>query len=237
MADTTDLTEMAPKIPGWRQRIRAKKYWLRKYLLNPFILIPFIIIFLIICIYPFHFHAGKISYKNEDWEGFSVYMQMIFSFVNIILFAAIATTTYEYSKTSDVQRMIDDRRSQMPVISFSRNKSNHYYNIRNLGKGGAFNIRLKTHYLKDKDKWEYCKIIHNMPSDGLTHQMTFTTNCNMLCATYEDLFGHKYVTIMENDTLLILDMLEPQHLEWYAYQITKVYKECLQKPEYLDEAI
>jgi hypothetical protein len=237
MADNKDLTEIPSTKPNWGQRFKAKKYWWHKYFINPFIFIPFVVITFIICFYPFHFIRGKISYKNEDWVGFSAYLQMIFSFVNIILFAAIATTTYEYSKTSDVKRMIDDRRAQMPVISFSRNKANHFYKIRNLGKGGAFNIRLKTHFLKSKDKWQHCKIIHNMPSDTITHELDFTTNCNMLCATYEDLFGHKYITIMENDTLLIIDNLEPQHLEWYAYHIKKVNKECLYKPEYIDNEI
>jgi|GEM_PF-6616928 hypothetical protein len=234
MTETSHSTNQKPKTPNWCQRISAKKYWIHKYFLNPFILIPFVVIALIILFYPFHFRHGEISYKNEDWQGFSAYWQMIFSFVNLILFAAIAITTYEYSKTSDVKRMIDDRRAQMPVISFSIKRDNHFYNIRNLGKGGAFNIRLKTHFLKDKDKWEHCKIIHNMPSDSMMYPMSFTTNCNMLCATYEDLFGHKYITIMESDTLLIIDILEPDHLKWYDYQIKKVYKECLFKPEYFD---
>jgi hypothetical protein len=234
MSTTSTLPKIPSKDQNWIQRIQTKKYWIHKYFVNPFTLIPFIVITLIICIYPFHFRAGKISYRNEDWEGFSVYLQMVFSFVNIILFAAIAITTFEYSKTSDVKRMIDDRRAQMPVISFSRNKEKQYYNIRNLGKGGAFNIRLKTHFLNDKNEWDYCKIIHNMPSDTLLHPLAFTTGCNMLCATYEDLFGHKYITIMEDDKLLIIDKLEPLHLKEYAIQIEKVNKKSIHDPEYLD---
>jgi hypothetical protein len=221
----------------WKQRVESKKFWIDKYLKNPFIFIPAVIILIIISFYFIHFRHGKLSYLNQDWAGFSAYMQMIFTFVNLILFAAIAITTYEYSKTSDVQRMIDDRRSQMPVIGFSRNNEQEYYNIRNLGKGGAFNIRVKTHFLEDQSKWKNCKIIHNMPSSGPFYPMNFTTDCNMLCATYEDLFGHKYFTIMENDTLSIIDMVEPQHLERYAKQVEKVYKESSTKPEYIDIVI
>src|SRR5450432_2830243 len=120
MENSIDSVEDQQPQKNWKKRILAKKYWLNKYFNNPFTLIPFFFIVLIISIYPLFFRSGKISYLNQDWAGFSAYLQMIFTFVNIILFGAIAITTIEYSKTSDVTRRLDNRRSQMPVIGFSR---------------------------------------------------------------------------------------------------------------------
>src|ERR1700682_1163582 len=131
MEKTSESTNNQLTKSGWVSRIKAKKYWIGKYLFNPFILIPAIIVLFFISYYFIHFWSGKISDDGSDWSGFSEYLQMIFTFVNLILFAAIAITTYEYTKTSDVNQRKDDRRFQMPIIGFSRNLKNEYYNIRN----------------------------------------------------------------------------------------------------------
>lgn len=181
-----------------------KKRWTKKYLKNPIVIIIAFIFLLALTAY-FFFIQGRISDKSQDWGGFGSYVQGLFSGLNFVIFTVLTMLIYENSKTEEVHRRQDERRFQKPVVSFFRYATPEYYYLKNLGKGGAFNLRIKINYDSTVKKWESSYIYHHIGSDSTDIPMDYTENCKNICAIYEDLFQHTYYSYMVNDKLTIVD--------------------------------
>ncbi len=193
-----------------------KKYWWKKYFGNPLFWIPLLIVTVSTIFYFVKFH-GAFSKKNEDWGSFGSYMQMLFSFLNLILFGFLTIQIYEYSKISDVHKRVDERRFRMPIIGFYRWDSPDMYFMKNIGKGAAFNVLVKV--MHNDTNWENGRKYHTIISESQEFTLNYTANTRIICATYENLFGDKFLSFMENDILRIIDLADGNHLEKFQEEI------------------
>ena len=50
--------------------------------------------------------------------------------------------------------------------------------------------------------------------------MNWTTDCNSLCAIYQDIFGNKYVSYFEDDKLVFIDTSNEKNKSRYSKQLS-----------------
>ena len=152
-------------------------------------------------IYIFYFSGSPISKKSNDWADFSTYLATFVSLANLIVFVYFTRLVYLYSLNRD--KILDD--FERPVISFSKISELDRYTIENVGKGSALNIEVKSHFDKSNSIWAQKRITYSFQS-GMSKTMNWTTECNALCATYQDIFGHEYASYFEKDKLIFIDI-------------------------------
>ena len=173
--------------------------------------------FLILCIkhiYIIHFSHISVSNKPNDWTDFSNYLGPFISLANLCVFVYFTRLVYFYSLTRD--KILND--FERPLIAFSKTSELDKYSILNVGKGAAINIYVKSHLDHEKLIWNEVRVSYSLET-GASKPMNWTTNCNALCAIYEDIFGNKYISFMEDDKLSFIDTSSKMSLNQFANQI------------------
>lgn len=162
-----------------------------------------IVIILAIAAYLVNFNSHSISKETHDWGAFSDYLNPFIGFCNLIIFVWFSLEIYKYNKNKDDQNESFQKAIEKPILILvsttdSSRSSRETWNVYNIGKGAALNLKVgeshsrheqwitpitKCYSLGSKDK---------LPLDWLVY-------ANMICVTYEDVFGHEYVTLAADD--------------------------------------
>lgn len=173
------------------------------------------IIIIPLVVYFFKFSGATISNKPSDWGEFATYFTAFVSLANLVMFIYFTRLVYEYSLTRD--ELLNDL--ERPVISFSKLTHHDRYDIENVGKGTAINIDVKSHLDERKSSWGQKRVTYSFQS-GQSKTMNWTTGCNALCATYQDIFGKEYVSYFEDDKLIFIDLSNEKSKSQYSMQLT-----------------
>jgi len=164
-----------------------------------------IIIILPLLVFIYNFKNVSFSKKTSDWAEFSTYWAAFIGFANLFVFIYFTSLIHKYTRDRD--KLLDN--FEKPVIAFLKLSQLDRYTIINVGKGAALNIRVKSKLDKIQSVWELEKITYSF-SSGKEKNMDWTTDCNALCALYEDILGTKYISYMEDDKLTFIDESNPR---------------------------
>jgi len=142
------------------------------------------------------------------------------SYCSVIIMAYLSFAIYTYNKRKDVEKEKMEKILERPIIVFNKTKSTEYYWIKNIGKGAALNITVKSHLREDKI-WV---IAHKCYSLGCNEEleMTWTVNCNAIGTQYFDVFHNEYCSYMDNDEIRIFNPKIEEEKKLYSQEYKKI---------------
>lgn len=189
------------------------------------------IILVPVIFYSVYFAKSGFSSNISDWANFSTYWSAFISLANLILFGTLTYFIHSFERSrhaEEMKRQEDNKKREQildrPVLVFSKQRNENYYDIKNVGKGVAMEPVVKSKYTIDSEEhidgvnvrsWETQYIIYPLMA-GFELSLEKAGKTPSLCAVYKDIFGKKYFTMIENDSNKVFseDEIEENKMEY-----------------------
>lgn len=149
------------------------------------------------------------SKQTSDWSNFATFLAVFISLANLFVFIYFSELIYNYNLKKD--ELIEEKEKQIealerPILSFNKTEKS-IYEITNIGRGAALNVKVLVKLKIDKNKhgWSWGYICYSL----YIHQnlsLPNTIDCLEICAKYTDIFGNQFVSYMKDDYLKIIDL-------------------------------
>lgn len=151
----------------------------------------------LICISSIGFYFYKfseISLVTSDWSNFATYFSAFISLANLMVFIYFSILVFDYNKKKDKQIEALDK----PILAFVKYDSDKY-KVTNIGRGPALNLRVKV--IKNKIESSFGYICYSLKvNEDL--ELPNSNDTVKLFAEYMDVMGNKFLSHMNNDTMI-----------------------------------
>ena len=180
------------------------------------------IIAIAIATYIIVFWDQSISQNTSMWGAFSDYLNPFVAISNLVVFIWLSIQVYKYNESRDKEIVEFQKSIEKPILIFMSMPSNNLvigetWKVKNIGNGAALNLRVaESHTREIFWKTPVTKCYSLAKNDELA--LTWLTSANVICVTYQDIFGNNYVTIgaddesisqpINSDTSIIIDGTE-----------------------------
>lgn len=167
------------------------------------IILAVIVIISSIVVYILKFKDQAISTDTSKWGAFSDYLNPFVAIANLIVFIWLSIEVFNYNKKKDAQTDTFEKTIQKPVLIFKsippKEANGHeVWMVKNIGNGAALNLRIAESHFRNIDWVTPVTKCYSLAS-GDHLNLKWLKHANVICVTYEDVFGHKYVTIGADD--------------------------------------
>lgn len=150
------------------------------------------------------------SNQTSDWSNFATFFAAFVSLANLFVFIYFSELIYKYNLKKDEQ--IEEKEKQIealekPILAFSKTKES-IYEVTNIGRGAALNVKVFVNQKVQGDKDEY-KCWGYRCYSMYIHQtllLSNTSNCIEIGAKYTDIFGNEFNSYMKDYSLKIFDL-------------------------------
>ncbi|HUC81765.1 MAG TPA: hypothetical protein VMR70_12670 [Flavisolibacter sp.] len=155
-----------------------------------------------ILIYVWNFKSGSISDDTSMWGAFSDYLNAFISLANLAVFVWFSLLVFKYNEDKDIQNESFQRAIERPILVFrstvTDNDNNEKWAVVNIGNGAALNLRAAESQFRTISWVLPVTKCYSLAKDEKL-ELDWLKSANVICATYEDIFGNKYVSIGVDD--------------------------------------
>lgn len=161
--------------------------------------------------------------KSSGWADLATYMSVFVSLANLAVFIILTEKLHSYNQQRDDFLSKADK----PIIIFKLEKENTNYLAENVGRGAALNIIIKGDLDIPNKCWN--EAYHYYSFSANMEKKVCVKKNNALLALYEDIYGNKYVSYMDEDKLRYFEVeIErtekkyPEEFKRYKYETKKL---------------
>jgi hypothetical protein len=159
---------------------------------------------------------GKHPFSHEPgpWGAFGDFFNVFMATANLVIFYWFSNEVYKYNADKDRKDDEFKKATERPIIIFrsrKNNPGNECWEVMNIGKGAALNLRI-TELVNGQTEWEKpikCYSLGNGDESKLL--LPWTTNSGKLVVRYTDVFntGYYSITVGDETQVLVENVPEP----------------------------
>lgn len=150
----------------------------------------------------FKLGSTNVSRNLSEWSNFSNYWSAFINLANLIVISVLSYLIFRFDQNrhreSEKRENILDR----PLLAFIKNTHGIYY-VKNVGKGAAINIILKSNYVEQSQKWEHVNVLYSL-KEGDSLILEWIPQSSMFIAKYQDVFDNSFYSYMKDDTMTFM---------------------------------
>lgn len=178
---------------------------------TPWIIVAAIfIVILAVLAYIFNFSSQPISDDTSTWGSFSDYLNPFISLSNLVVFIWLSVEVFKYNKKKDDQTEEFQKSIEKPTLIFKsvphdRFGTTEEWEIKNIGNGPALNLRIAESNSREIIWISPITKCYSLGKDE-SQQLDWLIHANVICVTYQDIFGNYYASIGADDETFITEL-------------------------------